>query len=151
MKALSGMAAAALLSGCGETAAPPAGANQPIRVTASEMTRLGDLSRGRLACRISRKQVCDEEECRAVEAEVWNVIDLEAETYARCDRLGCDTYPATMSLSGMFKSVALPESGAMAKVGTDGSFVETVTMGTTAYVSHGRCTYQQAVDSNEPQ
>lgn len=86
-----------------------------------------------------------------MEAKVWNVIDLDAETYARCDRLGCDTYPATMSLSGMFKSLALPENGAMAKVGTDGSFVETVTLGTMAYVSHGRCTYQQAEGSHDPE
>lgn len=144
MKLITGLVAAALLAGCGEAAGPSGREAEPDDAIARDLTKLGDLSSGKLDCRITRKHVCDDDGCRPVEAKVWNVIDLDAPSYARCDSMGCDTYPAAMTMSGIYKSVALPQHGAMAKVGTDGTFVETVTLGTVAYVSHGRCAYPQA-------
>lgn len=143
MKRMMGLLTVALLGSCGEAAGPFARESEPDAI-ARDLTALGDLSSGRLDCRITRKHVCDDGGCRSVEAKVWNVIDLDAASYARCDSMGCDNYPAAMTMSGIYKSVALPEHGAMAKVGTDGTFVETVSLGTAAYVSHGRCSYRKA-------
>ena len=95
-----------------------------------------------LRCEIATKQQCTAEEgCRPAVLGVFNRIDPARQSYARCDRLGCDTYEANFNRSGAFVNIELPGRSVIAKMAVDGTqFVEVVTVGTiVVYVSFGSC------------
>ena len=73
-----------------------------------------------LRCEIATKNACGETGCRPGNITVWNLIDLEARRYSRCDRKSCDHYPANISVSGLFYNIAVPERGMLAKLSQDG-------------------------------
>ena len=71
---------------------------------------------------------------------MFNVVDLDRKTIARCDSAGCDTYDATISESGIFLNIAVPLNGLMAKLTpATGEFVEVVTLVGQVYTSFGSC------------
>lgn len=98
---------------------------------------------GLFRCEISKKHLCGPGGCETAIAAVWNAIDLEQQTFARCDRNGCDTYQAAVSESGVFTNIAIVDRGLMARLSATGEFMEVASLGTTAYVSHGRCIRQR--------
>ena len=109
------------------------------------MVQLGLVGRSvaaaELRCEISEKHLCQPSaDCTRVPAKVWNLIDLENRTYARCDNSGCDTYDALVSTSGVVTRVEVPGRGLTTTL-TDGgsSFVEVATLVDTVYVSFGSC------------
>jgi hypothetical protein len=93
-----------------------------------------------LRCDIASKFLCQSAGCSTATASVWNLIDMDAKTYSRCDRSGCDTYDAVFSPSGVFLNIALPANGLIAKLepGT-GSFSEVASLAGEVYVSFGVC------------
>ena len=99
-----------------------------------------------LRCDITEKNYCEKGQgCRPVDAKVWNIIELDRETFSRCGRSGCDEYPAHISRSGVFMIIDVPGRGVFAKQSIDGSsFVEVVTLGTTVYLSFGACSPTQS-------
>ena len=92
-------------------------------------------------CQASAKFSCAAETgCGEARLGVWNVIDMQGQTYARCDSRGCDKYDARMSRSGAFIIIDVPGRGMTAKLAADMSaFLEVVTIGTQALVSFGTC------------
>jgi hypothetical protein len=91
-------------------------------------------------CAWTQKVQCDADaSCKALRPVTWGVLDRAAKTYSRCDRAGCDTYPATLRQSGAYSIVDLPGRGAFAKVAQDGTATEVATLGASVIVSHGRC------------
>ena len=96
-----------------------------------------------LTCRIVAKQYCDQSDCSRQPVKLWNVIDFQRQTYARCDRNGCDTFEAHIGRSGVYTNIDIEGRGLLAKIDEDGVFMEIVTLGVTAYVSHGTCVRRQ--------
>lgn len=50
-----------------------------------------------LKCDIAAKYRCQPGGCESVQPSVWNIVDVEAKTYQRCDAKGCDTYPVSFT------------------------------------------------------
>ena len=95
-----------------------------------------------LKCTITKKFVCDVAQgCRPSAANIWNEIDLERKTFARCDRASCDTYDARMSQSGAYTNIEVPGRGLIAKLGgpNPAEFVEVATLMGTVLNSFGSC------------
>jgi hypothetical protein len=91
-------------------------------------------------CDIAQKQICERGAARrAVPAKAWSKIDLKAARYSRCDRLGCDDYPAVVRSAGVWTTLSLPDHGMLARVGRQAEFVEIVTLGDSVYLSYGKC------------
>lgn len=92
-----------------------------------------------LTCHPQTKKLCSSEGCQGAPLSVWSIIDQSSGTYARCDRNGCDTYPAKFTQSGEFLSIEVPGRAMLARVGPANTFLEVVTLGLGAYVTHGTC------------
>lgn len=91
-------------------------------------------------CTWTEKVQCDPGMgCTAQPVRTWATIDLAARRYQRCDRLGCDTYDAHVTRSGIYYIVDLPGRGVFAKLGADGQGTEVISLGRGVLVSHGRC------------
>ena len=52
-------------------------------------------------CEIEAKYACSQSGCRENAIAVWNLIDLDASRFSRCDQMGCDHYTITTSVSGV--------------------------------------------------
>jgi hypothetical protein len=95
----------------------------------------------KLECAIKETFVCEAgAACRALPAEVWNVIDTAGSSYARCsDSRGCDNYDARVSYSGDFVNIEVPRRGIIATVSRGGAFHEVASILHTVLVSFGTC------------
>lgn len=112
----------------------------PVALVALAMLSGTDARAETLRCEIAEKHVCEAGTgCRAIPPKVWNLVDMGERTFSRCDSSGCDTYPAHFSKSGIFVIIDAPGRGLVAKVSDGGAFVESATLGTSAYVSFGAC------------
>ena len=104
---------------------------------------LGAVSSARsaeLRCEIRAKYACSPLGCQESTITVWNLIDLDALRFSRCDQKGCDHYTITTSVSGIFMNIEVPGHGMLARMSHDGSqYVEVVTLGTDVLVSYGSC------------
>jgi hypothetical protein len=94
-----------------------------------------------LTCRIAEKHNCARKEgCKPSPTSVWNVVDLGRKQFSRCDSRGCDTYPATISESGIYLAIDVPGRGLFAKMLKDGTeIVEVASLGTSVLISFGTC------------
>ena len=91
-------------------------------------------------CDFTVKRQCSSDgQCRTLPPVVWATFDMGTSTYSRCDRNGCDSYRATVSRSGIFRILALPENGLFTKIADDGSAVEVASIGTDVLISYGTC------------
>jgi hypothetical protein len=99
-------------------------------------------------CEIEDKYLCESTGCRPVPATAWNILNIQRETYARCDSKGCDIHDARFSPSGAFMNVQLPGRNTIAKMATIDvpmatlkkfSFHEVATQFHAVYVSYGTC------------
>ena len=92
-------------------------------------------------CIPSVRYVCTPEGCERTPALVSVRLDLVENTYARCDSKGCDTYPMTFSVGGIFTTVSLPGRGStFLKVLNDGSqYVEVASLHTAVHQNFGAC------------
>jgi hypothetical protein len=71
-------------------------------------------------------------------AKAWNFIDLEKQTFSRCDNAGCDTYPANIAGPTEYLTVGVPGRAVVAELGrTKSDFMEVATLMTTAILSFG--------------
>ncbi len=104
---------------------------------------LGAVSSARsaeLRCEFRAKYACNLSGCRENAVTVWNLIDLDALRFSRCDQKGCDHYTITTSVSGIFINIEVPGHGMLARMSHDGSqYLEVVTLGTDVLVSYGAC------------
>ncbi len=98
-----------------------------------------------LRCKITAKHYCTADRgCSTTSAAVFNRIDVDRGTYARCDANGCDEYDAVLSPSGVFTLIEVPGKDILAKMSRDGSmFLEVVTLATDVYVSFGSCSWEE--------
>jgi hypothetical protein len=93
-----------------------------------------------LTCTPSQKFHCSPEGCKTAPAKVRAVIDMDKQTYSRCDRNGCDKYDATMSIGGIYLNVSVPGKSLVAKVEISSlEYFESVSIGLAVYNSFGRC------------
>lgn len=93
-----------------------------------------------LKCVWSHKSQCDPKaSCRDVTTMTSGLLDVEARTYKRCDRNGCDSYAAEVVRAGSFTTVDLIGRGVFVKLDDDGIATEVVSLGNTVLVSQGLC------------
>jgi hypothetical protein len=98
-------------------------------------------------CDATQKWVCElPGGCtKDVAAETtWVLLDFQERTYQRCDRFGCDKYPAQMSERSVFTYVqATGRPDMFLKVGLADGFLDVAAQGTSAYTSLGYCKPQR--------
>lgn len=93
-----------------------------------------------LRCTWTEKVQCDPGSgCSAQPIKTWATIDLDGRRYQRCDRLGCDTYDASVTRSGVYRVIDLPGRGVFTKLADDGRGTEVVSLGNSVLVSQGHC------------
>ena len=93
-----------------------------------------------LNCTPEQKFVCSPDGCKTAPAKVRAIIDMDNQTYSRCDSLGCDQYEAEMSVSGIYLNVAVRDKSVAAKVEIPSlGYLETVSLGHAVYNSFGSC------------
>ena len=118
----------------------------PIRLVTTALIAVwaANAAAAPLRCNISEKHVCIAKKgCSSTKPTVWNLVDLAASKYSRCDRQGCDTYNADISRSGIFLNIVIPRRGVLAKMVFDGSsFLEVMTATDVVYISFGSCSEQ---------
>ena len=91
-------------------------------------------------CIPTHRFVCTAEGCERDSGRVSVRLDFAANTYARCDQKGCDTYPMLYSGSGIF-TTARAHGGTFLKALNDGSrYVEVVSLYLAIHQSFGKCT-----------
>jgi hypothetical protein len=92
-------------------------------------------------CTVTEKYSCSPGNgCKSILPAVEVRIDWNEKLYSRCDKKGCDDLKMNFSVSGDFINIDIPEHSALAKISKDGSsYLEVVTLMTTAVVSHGSC------------
>lgn len=94
-------------------------------------------------CQITQKYNCSSNSCENVVPTITSHIDTKGSTYSRCDAKGCDDYRASVTKSGDFINIALPERGMLAKISIDNGFVEVATVGLTTLISYGVCSLEE--------
>lgn len=113
-----------------------------------DLQALTDLATGSLAdralqweCVPSVRYVCTSEGCERNPGVVSVRLNLGDNTYARCDSNGCDSYPMTVSSSGIFTIISLPgNTGTFLKVFNDGSqYVEAASLHLVMHQNFGSC------------
>jgi hypothetical protein len=94
-----------------------------------------------ITCLIASKFSCDAGGgCKPLQPGIWNVIDLEKQTYSRCDIRGCDSFDVRVTRSGEFIVIDASGRGMVAKLASNfSSFLEIATIGTSAVNSFGSC------------
>jgi hypothetical protein len=94
-----------------------------------------------MRCEVASKFSCGSDGCTPVDTgSAFNLINLNESTFSRCDRKGCDEYAATITRSGVYLNINLPERAVLAKLDMTGDkYVEVVTLGTAVLISFGRC------------
>jgi len=93
-----------------------------------------------LTCTPSQKFYCKKEGCSTAPAKVRAVIDMDKQTYSRCDSFGCDKYDASVRLGGIYLNVSVPGKSLTAKVEMSSlQYFETVSLGLSVYSSFGKC------------
>jgi hypothetical protein len=102
-----------------------------------------NLPKHQLYCIPKTKVNCSSEGCRDVFSKVFVLLSESGGTgsMSRCDESPCDTYPVTVSKSGVIKNInTVTPRGLLFKMSAlDNSYVEVVTIGTDALISHGYC------------
>lgn len=101
-----------------------------------------------LRCEIKEKFVCESKGCQRSPPSVWSIIDQRQQTYSRCDKRSCDTYPARIFEAGIFLNVEVPGRSVIAKMALHDepisgmrafSFHEVATQFHSVLVSYGDC------------
>ncbi len=94
-----------------------------------------------LVCKWTAKNTCNGDgPCKAKPVgSAYVTLDRQTRDYKRCDNKGCDTYQAKVNLSGIMTVFELDGRGVFAKVASDGSATEAVSLGTSVIVYHGTC------------
>ena len=94
-----------------------------------------------IRCEVTSKFTCNPGGCRAHKLGAFNLIDFDRRKFSRCDRKGCDDYPAVVSQpQGEYIIIDIPGRGIFAKLSNDGSeYVEVISLGTVILLSFGRC------------
>ena len=114
----------------------------PVLVGAlSVLWLMAGMVRAETTCTITEKMQCAQGQgCQSVKNTIVVRIDMERRIYSRCDAKGCDDLQAQFSNSGTFTNIAVPQSGLLSKLTTDGSsFTEVATFATFVLVSFGYC------------
>lgn len=98
------------------------------------------LAAGALKCEITKKFQCGfDGGCLPLSPKVWNIVDKDRGTFARCDSSGCDTYQARFFQSGNFLLIEVTGRGLFAKISESMGFLESASLGLGVLVSHGQC------------
>ena len=91
-------------------------------------------------CELTKKFVCSPAGCETVEPTIFNLLDFATRQFSRCDDAGCDHYPMTSSVSGIYINIDVPGRGTFAKLSIDRSeYLEVATLATIVFVSFGSC------------
>lgn len=94
-----------------------------------------------LECRPKSVAVCDEEGCKdGGEPKVFSRWKPATGVYERCDGVApCSSFNATVSHSGAFTNIGLPQNGMLTRVTGSGAYVEVATLLDTVLVYRGQC------------
>lgn len=94
-----------------------------------------------LECRPSTAQVCSPSGCESQRAQTSVFTRLSPSTglYERCDARGCDSYQATVTLSGAFASFVLPNNHSFARVTGQDGYYEVLSQLDTVIIYWGQC------------
>lgn len=87
------------------------------------------------------KQYCENGSlCSPMKPSVFLLINEVEKKYYRCDNNPCDEYDYSSSPSGIYNIIKpLPPKQGEIKLSNDGSYYETVSLGTDLFISYGAC------------
>lgn len=91
-----------------------------------------------LVCKPTRMDICGADGCETERPTIEVRWEPEG-AYQRCDAKGCDSYPPTVSYSGIWTEISLPENGNLTKIASDGSYLEVATLNDVAVIYRGQC------------
>ncbi len=98
-----------------------------------------------LTCIPNQKFICSKDGCEVVPAGVRVVIDMDKQTYSRCDKNGCDKYDSTVSVRGIYLNFDVGGKSTFTKVEISSmQYFEIVSLGFVVYTSFGKCSYKLA-------
>lgn len=99
---------------------------------------------GRLVCKPTKLDVCDNMECRPIDisakAPITVLWEPNAGRYQRCDDAGCDSYQPHVSYNGSYAEVSLPENATMLRLTASGEYREITNLHTDTLIYRGQCT-----------
>lgn len=96
-----------------------------------------------IECRAKTKNTCSPKGCEAsTDIRVTQTFDPHKQVYKRSDAQGGDEYPATVSQSGIWYNVGIPQGSVVFRFNTIGDFLEIVTLNDTAIIYSGSCKFQ---------
>lgn len=96
-----------------------------------------------IECHAKIKNTCSSNGCEAsTDVRITQTFAPHKQVYKRSDAQGGDEYPATVSQSGIWYNVGIPQGGIVFRFNTIGDFLEIVTLNDTAIVYSGSCKFQ---------
>jgi hypothetical protein len=119
--------------------------NKKTYQTYKSMAKSKKLPPHNIVCIPEKKSVCTQESCSAIAPQTFSLIQKVngLTQISRCDKSGCDTYPANFSESGVNWNFQTKEpKGLLLKINfieDNLSFVEIATQMLDVYMSYGKC------------
>lgn len=92
-------------------------------------------------CLPEKKQYCtSDSSCENIKPVVFLLYDEINDLIYRCDDKPCDSYEMNKTKSGLFTILEpITPQGFTVKISSDGSYVETASLGLDQYISYGKC------------
>jgi len=89
-------------------------------------------------CTVQKSSVCNDGECKSMQTSNTQ-ITMNKNQLQRCDEKGCDKYPITLTKSGLFTNVQIPNTSYMLKYDQNLNFIEATSLALTLIVNTGKC------------
>lgn len=90
-------------------------------------------------CRPSTAQICEAGGCEKQAPKVWLRWKPKANSIERCGADGCDAYTPTISYSGSWANLSIPDRGMMVRMTASGQYLEILTQMDTVLIYRGLC------------
>ncbi len=89
-------------------------------------------------CTVKKTSVCNDGVCKAMQtANTWTTI--KKDHLLRCDNKGCDKHSVSITESGLFTNVQIPNTSYMLKYDQSLNFIEATSFALTLIVNTGKC------------
>lgn len=96
--------------------------------------------RGALKCRPEMVNECGPQGCsERPGSTAWQVVNPSTGEYRHCIPSGCDAYPAVVSHSGSWTTLARAENAFMLRLTGSGRDTEAASLGDTVFIHHDYC------------
>lgn len=89
-------------------------------------------------CTVEKTSVCNDGVCKSMQtSNTWTTI--KNDHLLRCDNKGCDKHSISITKSGQYTNVQIPNTSYMLKYDQNLNFVEATSLALTVIVNAGKC------------